>query len=111
LPCKCFNIYNNSIFVISGRGNVSLNCFRIYEAIVAGAIPVIVGSIDEINNTFNFNNKLPPFIYDETWENVVIKCNDLLKNYEKLQEIQDNLLSWWKNEIIHINKLIIKTLN
>jgi hypothetical protein len=37
-----FDLYNNSIFVINGRGNTTLDCFRIYEAVVAGAIPVIV---------------------------------------------------------------------
>jgi hypothetical protein len=109
LPCspeKCFDIYNNSIFVICGRGNISLDCFRIYEAIVSGAIPVIVGNSDEINITFNYNNNLPPFIYDESWEKVVIKCKNLLRNPEELQEIQNNLLSWWKNQIEFINHLI-----
>jgi hypothetical protein len=107
-PQKCFEIYNNSIFVICGRGNASLDCFRIYETIVAGAIPVIVGSNKEIENTFNYNNNIPPFIYENSWERVVIKCNDLLNNYEKLQEIQNNLLLWWNNQILLINNLIIK---
>jgi len=107
-PEKCFEIYNDSIFVICGRGNCSLECFRIYEAIVAGAIPVIVGSNEEINTVFNFNNNIPPFIYDDSWEKVVIKCNELLNNYEKLQKIQYDLLLWWKNEILFINKLIVQ---
>ena len=42
-PNELFTIYNNSIFVLIGRGNKSLNCFRVYEAICAGAIPLIVG--------------------------------------------------------------------
>jgi hypothetical protein len=107
-PDKCFEIYNDSIFVVSGRGNTSLDCFRIYEAIVAGSIPVIVGTNDEIKNTFNYNNKIPPFIYDDTWEKVVIKCNNLLNNNEILQKIQNNLLTWFNNEVSIINKLIIK---
>ncbi len=111
LPCspqKCFDIYNNSIFVICGRGNASLDCFRIYEAIAAGAIPVIVGSNTEIQKTFYYNNNIPPFIYDDTWEKVVVKCNDLLNNYDKLQQLQHNLLLWWNNQILFINNLIIK---
>ncbi len=105
-PKDCFNIYNDSIFVIIGRGWVSLDCFRIYEAIVAGAIPVVVGNVHEIKTTFSYNNKNPPFIYDDTWENAVIKCNNLLTDYEKLQQIQRDLLLWWKNSILFINKLI-----
>ena len=51
-PRDMFDIYNNSIFVVNGRGNSNLDCYRIYEAIVAGAIPVIVGKQEEINITF-----------------------------------------------------------
>jgi hypothetical protein len=109
LPCspeKCFNIYNNSIFIICGRGNSSLDCFRIYEAIVAGAIPVIVGSINEINITFNYDNNIIPFVHADSWEEAIIICNNLLKDYSKLQEIQDNLFKWWSSKIIFINSLI-----
>ena len=106
-PRDCFNIYNNSIFVLCGRGNKSLDSFRIYEAIVSGAIPVICGPMDEIKNTFFYNNKLPPFIYDENWENVLTKCSELLSNYEKLQEIQNELMSWWNDQVSNMNNLIL----
>jgi hypothetical protein len=105
-PSDCFNIYNNSIFVLCGRGNKSLDSFRIYEAIVAGAIPLICGPIDEIKTTFLYNNKMPPFIYDESWEKVLIKCSELLNNCEKLQEIQDDLIKWWNNQVSNMNNLI-----
>lgn len=72
-PKDCFDIYNNSIFVIIGRGWSNLNCFRIYEAIVAGAIPVLSGSDNEIKSTFIFRNNIIPFVYDESWEKVIIK--------------------------------------
>lgn len=111
LPCspeKTFGIYSDSIFVINGRGNSNLDCFRIYEAIVAGAIPVLVGSTQEISITFNYNNDIPPFIYDETWEKVLIKCNHLLNNVEELQQIQNNLISWWNNKILTIQMLVKK---
>jgi len=88
----------------------NLDCFRIYEAIVAGAIPVIVGSSYEITNTFNYDNNIPPFIYDETWEKVVIKCTNLLNDVEELQKIQDNLITWWDNKILSIQKLIMEEL-
>lgn len=105
-PKKCFDVYNNSIFVICGRGNVNLDCFRIYEAIVAGAIPIVVGSIDEISKTFNYNNNIPPFVHDDSWEKVVIKCNNLLNDLEQLQKIQNELLKWWNNQLLFINNLI-----
>ena len=109
-PKKCYEIYSQSKFVIIGRGNTSLDCFRIYEAVVAGAIPVIVGSIEEINITFQYNN-VPPFIYANSWENAANLCKYLLKEPEKLQQIQNNTLMWWKNIILSINELIVNVVS
>lgn len=114
-PEECFEIYNNSIFVICGRGNSSLDCYRIYEAIVAGAIPVVVGKLEEINVTFSYNNNnnnnIIPMIYEENWNNAVKKCNELLEDNNTLQKIQDDLLAWWRNQIGFINGLIQKEIN
>jgi len=110
-PQECFDIYSRTIFVIIGRGNCSLDCFRIYEAVVAGAIPVVVGNINEIETTFNYNNNIPPLIYEDTWDNAVIKCNNLLNDYDKLQKIQTELILWWNNRILFINELIRNKVN
>ncbi len=105
-PQESFDIYNNSKFIPVGRGNVSLDCFRIYEAIIAGAIPIIVGSQTEIKNTFNFNSEIPPIIYAESWENAVAICNSLLLQPNELQNLQNNLIIWWHNQITFINQTI-----
>lgn len=100
-----FTKYNNSIFVIVGRGNSSLDCYRIYEAIAAGAIPVVVGPIEEINVTFNYGGNKPKLIYSDTWENAVLMCNNLLQNdinFVELQNMQDNLLEWLNNHPYNI---------
>lgn len=102
----CFDTYSDSIFVICGRGNCSLDCFRIYEAIVAGAIPVIVGGQDEINRTFYYNNRLPPLLYFSSWEEAVLQCNKLLLEPEVLQKKQDDLLAWWHGQMASIHSLI-----
>lgn len=110
-PSDVYNIYNDSIFVLNGRGYHTLDCYRMYETIVAGAIPVIVGEEIEINNTFYYKNNIIPFIYCKTWDEAVKTCNDLLKNNEKLQELQDKLLLWWNQEIekikININNVLM----
>jgi len=102
----CFETYSNSIFVINGRGNCSLDCFRIYEAIVAGSIPVVVGSVEEINTTFYYNNKRVPFIHEESWEKALVRCNTLLGHPTALQELQDELLTWWKEQHTTIHSMI-----
>ena len=110
-PNEIYNIYNNSIFVPNGRGNITLDCLRLYEGALAGAIPVIMGNIDEIKYTFDFNNNRPPFIYVETWDEAIIKCKELLKNPKKLTEIQNNILFWWNNIIKNIRMKIIEIIS
>ena len=109
-PNELFKTYNNSIFVLNGRGNCNLNCFRIYEAIVAGAIPVIVGRLDEIKNTFNFDNNIPPFVHAENWEKAIVLCNNLLSDMDNIQNIQDKLIDWWNNYLSTIRKKITDTI-
>jgi hypothetical protein len=78
----------------------------VYEAIVAGAIPIVVGTNQEINITFKYNNKKPPIIYANNWENAVAKCNNLLDKPNQLQEMQNELLKWWNNEMNIYKELI-----
>ena len=107
-PSACFDIYNNSIFVICGRGNSSLDCFRIYEGIVSGAIPVIVGTQDEIKRTFNYGNNIPPLLYFDDWESAAINCNNLLTDIPKLQNIQDRIRTWYNDIMVHYRDLVTR---
>jgi hypothetical protein len=105
-PHQLFELYNDSIFVINGRGNCSLDCFRIYESISAGAIPVIVGDPKEIKNTFFYNDNIPPLLFFNSWQQAVESCNSLLENPQQLQEIQNNLQLWWKNILVTLKQKI-----
>ena len=44
--------YSNTYFCPVGQGHISYDCFRIYEAISAGCIPIVVGNYSVIMNTF-----------------------------------------------------------
>jgi hypothetical protein len=105
-PHQLFELYNDSIFVINGRGNCSLDCFRIYESTSAGAIPVIVGDPKEIKNTFFYNDNIPPLLFFNSWQQAVESCNSLLENPQQLQEIQNNLQLWWKNILVTLKQKI-----
>lgn len=110
-PDMLYDIYNHSIFVVNGRGNVSLDCFRIYEAIVAGSIPVVVGNIEEIKTTFDYNNDMPFFIIGKNWNDAVFQCTEYLKDLIKLQDFQDNNIKWWKRNIQKIQNNIKTLIN
>jgi len=106
-PPDTFMIYSDTIFILNGRGNSSVDCFRIYEALAAGAIPVIVCNKNELERVFYYNDDiLPPFVFAENWDDALAQCKGLLENPEKLQNKQDANIQWWKNKITEIRKKI-----
>jgi len=98
-------IYSQSTFVLCGRGNTSLNCFRQYEASMNGAIPVVVGSEEELDWTFKYEQN-PPWIFASNWESAFEICSDLLKNPEYLEEWKTKLLSWWSDRLSYIQSKV-----
>lgn len=105
-PPEMFKIYNNSIFVLIGRGNSSLDCFRIYEALVAGSIPVVVGNDHEISTSFYYNGYQPRFITSENWDDALLTCQRLLLDVEQLNDIQEYNKKWWNYQISFIQEKI-----
>lgn len=106
---KMCEIYSQSTFVPCGRGNSSLDCFRLYEASMNVAIPVVVGSEEEIKCTFKYEEN-PPWIFADTWEEAFYKCKSLLNNRNQLKEQQQNLLNWWYNRISDIKSKVLEVL-
>lgn len=102
---QMMKIYLNSIFVPNGRGNSSLNCFRLYEASMAGAIPVVVGTDEEINCTFEYE-ECPPWLFFNSWEEASNECLELLKEKNILQKIQNDVISWWNSRIKSVSEKV-----
>lgn len=97
-PSEMFDVYSNSIFVPNGRGRSSLDCLRLYEASLSGAIPVIVGNLEEIKHTF-IQEECPPWIYAVSWEKAIKVCKKLLNNPIELQKRQNTIVYWWHRRI------------
>lgn len=110
-PSQCHSIYSDSIFVLIGRGWSSINCFRIYEAIVAGAIPVTCASQDEIDISLRFRESVVPVLHDDSWEKLVDRCLQLLDSPSELQIFQERVWKWWKEEILFLQTLVKQTLD
>jgi len=106
-PAATNEVYSDSIFVPIGRGNESLDCFRFYEAIVSGAIPVIVGDINEINMTFQYGGQMPSFLYTNNWTDAAIACKHLIKTqFHVIMAIQKHNTDWWNAQVQNIRHLI-----
>jgi len=105
---EMFDIYNNSIFVPNGRGGSSLNCFRLFEAIFCGAIPICVGSVEETDITFSFAGNKPPFLYQSSWDEAVETCKTLLlpENRDQLEKLRSDGYTWLKKEIESVQQKI-----
>lgn len=97
--------YLNSNFVPCGRGNSTLDCYRLYEASQCGAIPCIVGTEDEIKKTFKYE-KNPPWIFGSSWHDVAHKVRYLIFNPEELQKKQCELIEWWDNRVGEIREKV-----
>lgn len=106
---EVFDLYSESIFVPCGRGNFSLDCFRNYEATIAGAIPVIVGPMNEIEWTYKFE-ETPPWIYAESWSEALKKCQEIQFDFETLQKMQNENIAWWNKMVSFLQNKVSKAL-
>ncbi len=97
----------DSIFIPCSRGWSTLDTMRLYEASRCGSIPVVVGSKEEIEVAFKYEEN-PPWLFFDNWEDACNGCLNLLKDKDKLQEIQDKVLLWWENRIKDLNIIISK---
>ena len=103
------NIYRESIFVPNGRGNVKLDCFRLYEASICGAIPIVVGTLQEYSITFS-QEENPPWLRYDSWEEAHDSCIELLKDMDKLETMSKNCIEWWNKRTNNIHNLIIENI-
>ena len=78
---ELFSLYHESLLVLSGRGDQQADCFRHYEASIAGAIPVVVSPLPLILDSFSSyrDGLLPPWIFAETWEEARELAQELLQ--------------------------------
>lgn len=97
------SIYLDTCFVPCGRGNVNLDCFRLYEASACGAIPVVVGKDQEIKDTFG--EDLPPWVFASSWSEAVEKCQEIY-NSKDIDKAQNEVVIWWRNSIANIKQKI-----
>lgn len=109
-PSQMFDVYSNSIFVPNDRGHVNLDCLRLYEASLCGAIPIVVGNMEEIKNTFMYE-ECPPWIFADSWEKAIEVCKKLLKDPILLQKRQNTVLYWWHRRVQNLRSTLFTNLS
>jgi hypothetical protein len=108
-PSKMFEMYLNSVFVPSERGHMVLDCFRIYEACIAGAIPVVVGDPNELSETFKHEEN-PPWIFAKSWKKAASLCAMVYANKPGMDDLQRKVIEWWRHRVTNLKLKISITL-
>lgn len=96
---ETLSIMRASHFVLSGRGNVALDCFRLYEASIMGAIPVLATTRAEYNSSFGRFCHSPPWIRGESWADAAMIVAELLRNKTAVRRRQLAVVEWWIREL------------
>lgn len=104
------DIYEKSVFVLCRRGNVLLCTGRIAEAVICGAIPVIVGPKNELAKEFKYERDTG-WIFADSWSDARNQCRELLKSPNSLASRQESVLSWWERRIVEIQTKIREVLS
>ncbi len=87
-------VYSNSIFVPCPRGNDSLDSFRVWEALEAGALPIVEKDEGDYFHQLLGANCLiqaPP-----DWSGVAADIDMLLKRRAALDQLYDDTMKWWE---------------
>jgi len=99
-------LLEDTVFAPCPMGRLNLECFRLYEALESGAIPIV-----ERRATLDYFTKLlgpNPIMEIRSWAGARDKIRSLAADPARLNQIQREISSWWdvhkqtvKNNISH----------
>lgn len=98
-------LMNDSKFVICPIGQGNLDSFRVYEALEAGAIPIVLASTEVQpyqpsywHAIFPWMRVSPiPMLIHRNWEDAANTMTHLLQNKQAYEEVYNNLLKFWED--------------
>ncbi|GAB0493357.1 hypothetical protein MMPV_004638 [Pyropia vietnamensis] len=95
--------YEAAALVLNSHGNVVLDFFRLYEASMAGAIPVIVASAADFRANFGALPELPPWVVAPDWAAALAAVRTLAADSDALNARQRAVSEWWwrVNDKVH----------
>eukprot|EP00041_Stephanoeca_diplocostata_P022309 m.530459 g.530459 ORF g.530459 m.530459 type:complete len:347 (+) comp22027_c1_seq9:261-1301(+) len=110
-PTMLHRLYSDAHFVPCGRGNINLDCFRNYEASIAGAVPIVVGTESEISDTFGHFGAAPPWVFAKSWTDAVEVAKRHAKDQNVLAKMHQDVLEWWIGEMRRLHGYVTQALN
>lgn len=115
-------LLSDSAFCPAPRGGANIDSFRIYEALEAGSIPVVLKSTEELliepsywHAVFLGAQELP-FVCANNWPEAIAECKKIIQE-NRIDQVQEECLvfweSWktnWKDTFAEKNKLFKRIL-
>lgn len=92
-PDRYSDLLHDSIFAPCPMGNVNMECFRLYEALDSGAIPIV-----ETRSWLNYFEKLlgpHPLISVNHWSEAPRLIRGLMADSGALVRKQEEICDWW----------------
>jgi hypothetical protein len=111
------DVLENSMFTPSPIGNFNIDCFRLYEALEAGSIPIVIRSSTDQPYTyyerlFECQESDLPFVFVDDWKDAKAKLMALLPAGEAglgktdtLIGMQSKAVKWWVEYKMKIQQL------
>lgn len=86
----------STIFALAPRGNFNMQTFRVSEAILGGAIPVVSDSAHDVFEAYGqFKPLLDNILIASSWQNAVDQMLTGIRNYSALDARREALVNWW----------------
>ncbi len=102
------NIMEQTLFAPCPCGWVNLDCYRLYESLESGCIPIVERGLDDYFYKLYTN---PPFIICKTWADAPKIITYLLNHPDELEELRKNCFDWWANYKIELKNKIFNELS
>ncbi len=104
-------MYRNSVFVPCPRGAISMDNFRVTEALEAGCIPIVERS----NYWTQIHGPNPPLIQVDSWQLVPNIIQELSSDPGRLEMIRLTCKKWWEERKLQLTEqvehLVTSTMN
>jgi hypothetical protein len=99
-PKEYAEVLNDCMFVPAPCGGASNDSFRIYEALEAGAIPVVLKNAEPLiiepsywHAVFRMEPTLP-FVVADSWEEAALKMLAVIQSGQ-INQVQESCISFW----------------
>lgn len=88
-------LYEDTVFAPSPMGNVNIECYRVYEALESGCIPIVERRpwLDYYRDLLGKDHPIPTF---PSWATAARFAEGLMAQTDRLDALQAECVAWWK---------------